>query len=38
VVETLDLIVSEFAELVIALLVGAKFDSVVEFCGAATLV
>jgi hypothetical protein len=38
VVETLDLIVSEFAELVIALLVGAKFDSVGEFSGAATLV
>jgi len=38
VVEALNLVVSEFAELVIALFVGAKFDSVVELSSTATLV
>lgn len=38
VVEALNLAVSEFAELVIALFVRAKIDSVVEFSSTATLV
>lgn len=37
-VEALNLVVSEFAELVIALFVGAKFDSIVELSCTATLV